>query len=214
MACKPGTRPLGLEPHRDGLLMLPEAGAQPLPLLVLLHGAGGRAEAMLRIFGTQARQAGIALLVPESRGPTWDVIMGGFGADVAFMDAALSRIFADCAFDPGRIAIGGFSDGASYALSLGLANGDLFRWVLAFSPGFAAPPSTAGMPSIFISHGTSDEVLPIDRCSRRLMPRLRDAGYDLRYKEFEGGHSVPGTCIAAALAPLALHFSPNGGAAR
>ncbi|WP_199707051.1 alpha/beta hydrolase [Teichococcus wenyumeiae] len=150
--------------------MLPEVGQhQRLPLLVLLHGAGGHAQGMLRMFEAQARQADVALLVPESRGSTWDVIMGGFGPDVAFLDEALSQSFGDHAFDPDRIAIGGFSDGASYALSLGLANGDLFRWILAFSPGFAAAPSAAGNPSIYISHGTEDNVLPINRCSRRLV---------------------------------------------
>lgn len=182
--------------------MLPEAAAGPLPLLVLLHGAGGHAGGMLRMVETQARQAGVALLVPESRGSTWDVILGGFGPDVAFLDAALGRTFAQLPVDPGRIAVGGFSDGASYALSLGIANGDLFRHILAFSPGFALPPGRAGAPSIYISHGTADDVLPIDRCSRRLVPRLRGAGHDLRYEEFEGGHFVPGHCIATALALL------------
>jgi phospholipase/carboxylesterase len=117
--------------------------------------------------------------VPESRGQSWDVIRGGFGPDVAFLDAALRRAFDALPVDPARIAIGGFSDGASYALTLGLANGDLFARILAFSPGFAAPPGTIGRPSVFISHGRSDEVLPIGPCSRRLVPRLRAAGYDL-----------------------------------
>jgi predicted esterase len=35
------------------------------------------------------------------------------------------------------LAVSGFSDGASYALSIGPANGDLFTHVMAFSPGFA-----------------------------------------------------------------------------
>lgn len=201
-AWQAGIRPLGLGSNRDGLLMLPEARDGLLPLLVLLHGAGGHAEGMLRMFETQARQAGIALLVPESRGSTWDIILGRFGPDVAFMDAALARAFAEWAVDPEKTAIGGFSDGASYALSLGLANGDLFRSILAFSPGFAMPPATTGRPLIYISHGRTDNVLPIDRCSRRLVPRLRDAGYDLRYEEFEGGHFMPDRCIATALTPL------------
>jgi phospholipase/carboxylesterase len=34
------------------------------------------------------------------------------------------------------VALGGFSDGASYALSLDLTNGDLFASLIAFSPGF------------------------------------------------------------------------------
>jgi poly(3-hydroxybutyrate) depolymerase len=49
-----------------------------------------------------------------------------------------------CTVDPQRICVSGFSDGASYALSLGLANGDLFTHVAAFSPGFMRPPCTQG----------------------------------------------------------------------
>jgi phospholipase/carboxylesterase len=140
--------------------------------------------------------------VPESRGPTWDVIMGDYGPDVAFVDAALDTTFADVPVDPARLAIGGFSDGASYALSLGLANGDLFRWILAFSPGFAAPPDTLGRPGIYVSHGTADGVLPVERCSRRLIPRLRRSGYTVRYEEFDGGHFVPDTVATEALGLL------------
>jgi phospholipase/carboxylesterase len=197
---EPGVHPLGLGHRRDGLLMVPPGGRAARPLLVLLHGAGGNAAGMLRMFEQPAREARIALLVPESRGPTWDVIMGGFGPDVAFIDAALRQAFATLPLDPHRLAIGGFSDGASYALSLGLANGTLFQSVLAFSPGFVAAPSFQGQPRIFISHGVDDEVLPIDRCSRRLAPRLRKSGYALRYDEFEGGHYVPEDAARNALA--------------
>ena len=128
---------------------------------------------------------------PASRGRTWDVILGDYGPDVAFLDRALAAAFARCAVDPARLAIGGFSDGASYALSLGLTNGDLFGHVLAYSPGFAAPAGQRGHPRLFVSHGTRDEVLPIDVCSRRIVPRLKGAGYDVTYREFDGPHTVP-----------------------
>lgn len=101
--------------------------------------------------------------------------------------------------DPGRIAIGGFSDGASSALSLGLANGDLFSALLAFSPGFMAPPGQVGKPRVYVSHGTGDRVLPIDRCSRRLVPVLQQAGYEVRYDEFDGPHTVPPGIARAAV---------------
>ena len=194
-----GVRPLGLGQRRDGLLMVPEGVAQSLPLLVWLHGAGGDALGMLRMLEPQASAMGTVLLVPESRGPTWDVMMGGLGPDVAFLDAALRQAFAEVPVDPARLAIGGFSDGASYALSLGLANGDLFRWLLAFSPGFAAPPDTVGQPRIYVSHGTEDDVLPIEPCSRRLVPRLQRSGYMVRYEEFAGGHFVPEQVASEAL---------------
>ena len=76
-------------------------------------------------------------------------------------------------------------------LSLGITNGDLFTHVLAFSPGFMVPAGQRGSPRIFVSHGAHDGWLPIDRCSRRIVPQLERAGYEVRYREFEGGHVVP-----------------------
>ena len=189
----PGLHPLGLAAGRDALLYVP-AGYQPgrpAPLAVMLHGAGGTAEHGMSLLGGLADRAGMVVLAPPSRRQTWDVILEDYGPDVAFVDAALERVFARCAVDPGRVAVGGFSDGASYALSLGLTNGDLFTHVVAFSPGFMAPAAQTGEPRIYVSHGTRDEVLPIERCSRKLVPRLKRAGYDVWYREFDGPHVVP-----------------------
>lgn len=178
---------------RDALLYVPATydPARPAPLAVLFHGAGGEAEHGLALFADQADAAGVIVLAPASRGPTWDVIMGGFGPDVARLDAALEQTFARCAVDPARVAVGGFSDGASYALSLGLTNGDLFTHVVAFAPGFMAPGAPVGRPRCYVAHGTRDAVLPIARCSRRLVPALERAGYPVVYREFDGPHTVP-----------------------
>jgi len=140
-----------------------------------------------------ADEAGLVLLAPGSHGSTWDSILssGRYGPDIATIDRALDHAFSRCAVDPERVGVGGYSDGASYALSLGLANGDLFSHVLAFSPGFLAPTGRRGSPRIFVSHGTQDRWLPIDSCSRRIVPQLERAGYEVRYHEFEGGHVVP-----------------------
>jgi predicted esterase len=128
------------------------------------------------------------VLATTSTASTWDLIAGGLGRDVAVLDAALERTFATAPVS--RVALGGFSDGASYALSIGLANGDLVDGVLAFSPGFAAPPTRRGRPRVWISHGTGDRVLPVDRCGRRVARELRAAGYEVGYEEFDGGHEV------------------------
>ncbi len=48
-----------------------------------------------------------------------------------------------------------------------------------------------GQPSIFIAHGTRDEVLPINKTSRRRVSRLERDGYEVRYRRFDGGHTVP-----------------------
>ena len=126
------------------------------------------------------------------------MILDDYGADVAFLDRALAEVFRACAIDPARVAIGGFSDGASYALSLGLVNGALFRDIIAFSPGFVLPARTDHAPSIFISHGREDPVLPIERCGRRIAVRLRAAGHAVVYHEFAGGHVAPPDMVEAA----------------
>jgi predicted esterase len=128
------------------------------------------------------------------------VILGAFGPDIDFIDHALAMAFSRCAIDPARIAVAGFSDGASYALSIGIANGDLFPDVIAFSPGFAAPGREHGQPRFFVSHGTRDTVLPINSTSRRVVPQLEDAGYDVRYREFDGPHTVSPEIAREALA--------------
>jgi predicted esterase len=62
---------------------------------------------------------------------------------------------------------------------------------MAFSPGFMAPEAQRGQPPIYISHGKKDAVLPIEKCSRRLVPQLQDTGFEVNYHEFDGPHSVP-----------------------
>jgi phospholipase/carboxylesterase len=197
-----GLRLLGLDSGRDGLLYVPpgyDAAAEKAPLALMLHGAGGNARSGISHFLDLADAAGLVLLAPESRGRTWDVLAGGYGPDVAFIDRALGQTFDRLAVNAGRLAVVGFSDGASYALSLGLTNGDLFTRVIAFSPGFAAPAVRRGKPPVFVSHGTRDRVLPIDRCSRRIVPRLGREGYEVRYREFDGPHTVPSTVAREAL---------------
>ena len=198
----PGIHPLSLGAARDGQFLVPPGlnHDKPHPLLIMLHGAGGHAAHAIAAVRGEAEARGIIVLAPESRGGTWDVVGEGFGPDVSFIDRALEVIFGRLTIDPARIAVGGFSDGASYALSLGLTNGPLVSTILAFSPGFAAPQERTGKPRIFITHGTQDTVLPIDRCSRRIARALTEDGYDVDYREFEGGHVLPPDLVAEGLA--------------
>jgi phospholipase/carboxylesterase len=193
-----GAAPVGLQPlmlgaARDSYLYVPATYRveRPLPLVLLLHGAGGHARQGLDLLRNLADASGPILLAPASREHTWDLLVGRrYGPDLALIDRALEHTFSRYAVAPERVAVGGFSDGASYALSLGITNGDLFTHVLAFSPGFMAPAGQAGSPRIFISHGTRDRVLPIDQCSRKIVSQLEHADYDVLYREFDGGHTI------------------------
>ncbi|MEV6816361.1 phospholipase [Micromonospora sp. NPDC051296] len=165
------------------------ADGPPYRLVLLLHGAGGSARQGLDLLLPVADAHRLLLVAPQAVASSWDLIVAGLGPDVRRIDALLTSVFASHPVD--RVVFGGFSDGASYALSLGLTNGDLVDAVVAFSPGFAAPLVTHGRPRVFVSHGATDPVLPVDACSRRLVPRLRTLGYDVTYQEFPDGHVVP-----------------------
>ncbi len=180
--------------------MPPGIGQGALPLLVMLHGATGSWQRVLKRLGPIADHALVVL--QYSLGQSWDVLEGGYGPDIRSIDAALRRVLAVWAIDGTRCAVARFSDGASYAVSLALMNGPLFTHCLAFSPGFAAPLKVAGRPAFCVSHGTADEILPIATCSRRLVPKLERSGYQHQYMEFPGQHEVPPDVQAAALAFL------------
>ena len=202
-----GSAPVGLQPlmlgaARDSYLYVPPAyrAERPAPLALLLHGAGGHARHGLDLLRSLADTTGLILHAPASREHTWDLLVGRrYGPDATLIDRALEHTFSRYAVDPARLAIGGFSDGASYALSLGITNGDFFTHVIAFSPGFMAPAGHAGSPRVFVSHGTRDGVLPIGRCSRRIVPELERGGYDVLYREFDGGHKIPPEIVLEAV---------------
>jgi phospholipase/carboxylesterase len=198
----PGEYPLGLGRVRDGLLYVPrpltEAPAAR-DLILALHGAGGSGARILQVLRPAADQYGFIVLAPDSRGRTWDAVTGQFGPDIPCIDRALRRAFAECLVDPRSITVAGFSDGAGYALSLGLTNGDLFSRVLAFSPCFVTSGARHGRPAIFVSHGARDSILPIDRCGRRIVEDLRTTGYRVRFREFDGGHTITGDVLRDAM---------------
>jgi phospholipase/carboxylesterase len=198
-----GLWPLGLKSGRDGLLFVPPQYSPqvPAPLVLALHGATGSAQGPINRLRAVAEQRGLVVLAVDSRDGTWDAIRSAFGPDVAFIDHALQYVFDRCAIDPDRIVVEGFSDGASYALGLGLPNGDFFRRIIAFSPGMIPTSDSPdrGKPHVFISHGTQDPILPIDRTSRILVRGLKGDGYDVTYVEFDGVHTVPPTILTEAM---------------
>ena len=188
---QPGLWPLGVAAPRDGLLFVPEvARTRRVPLLVMLHGAGGSAASIWSTVRNDAGERGVAVLVPESRRWSWDFVQGDFGADREFLDAALASTFRRVPVETDHVALGGFSAGATFALSLGPSNGDLFRWIFAFSPTGIEVSGRVGHPRFLVAHGTLDELVPIGMSSREIVPALRAAGDHVVYREFPVEHVV------------------------
>jgi phospholipase/carboxylesterase len=191
-ALTPGLHPLGLRKDRDGELYLPPQYRKdtPLTVVLLLHGAGSTGARIVQRFRSYADSLGLVFVAPDSREVSWDRA-DRLTRDVAFIDEALALAYRRVNTIPDRLRIAGFSDGASYSLAVGLTNGDLFGRILALSPGFLGSAQERGQPEIYITHGTNDDILPIDTTSRRIVPMLRRAGYSVEYHEFEGRHEAP-----------------------
>jgi phospholipase/carboxylesterase len=200
-AVTPGQHDLKLgEADRDGVLYIPRGYSPdtPAPLIVMLHGAGNTGRGVAYTFPL-ADEFGVVVLAPDSRDEaTWDMLLTGYGPDVEFIGAALTHVRGLCNIDRKRMALAGHSDGASYSLSLGIGTGDTFGHVMAFSPGVMKPAEVHGKPRIFISHGLSDPIMPIDVTSRRFVPRLKGLGYDVTYREYEGRHGVTPAIVREA----------------
>jgi predicted esterase len=199
-----------------------------LPLVVLLHGAGGRADRFLDRFVTEADRGGFLLLALQSKASTWDLVPrrdggGGplamksgpvmrFGADVARIDAALTELYARVRIDTRRSVLLGFSDGASYALSLGLANPQLFASIIALSPGFVTIPARiAPAQRIFIAHGRHDQVLPFQVAEKDIAGLLIANGLKPQFRPFDGDHRIDNEALADGMAYALGGVAPRSG---
>ncbi|MFD1704329.1 alpha/beta hydrolase [Methylopila henanensis] len=187
----PGRHALGLFETRDALLVVPDGldPRRPAPLMTLFHGGGGSAEKILPMMERHALERGFLLLAPQSLYPTWDIVIAGNGPDRERLDVALGEVASRFLLNPTRFAFAGHSDGGSYVLSLGPTNGDIVSHMIVSSAGFMSVHLQIGAPRVFLSHGLRDEQIPIDRAGRAHSARLREAGYDVTYVEYDGPHA-------------------------
>ena len=196
--CGPGEHALTLSNGQPARMRVTPGGG-PRALVVVLHGAGGTPAGALDAFRGGWNEPGLVLIAPASKGQTWSILRSEQDLDLESVNLALAQAYERCTIDRRRIAVGGFSDGATYALTLGVSNGDLFPAVIALSPGGIVAGEQRGVPRFFVSHGTLDTVLPIARAGDAVVKRLRDANYPVTYRRFRGGHEASPETSAAAV---------------
>ncbi|BDA49352.1 probable feruloyl esterase C [Coccomyxa sp. Obi] len=192
-----GILKLGLSTSsRDGYIFVPNSynSSRTNSMILAIHAAGKGGLDALGVLIDQANSSGIILLAPDSRGATWDALPaqdGAFGPDIAFISAALAQAFAQYNVNADTLGIQGFSDGATYALGLGMTNGKLFAKVMANSPGGVIAERVQGMPPIFMSAGLQDDIFPINQAGNPTACYLKSVGYNVTYIQFTGKHEVP-----------------------
>ena len=183
-----------------------EAGRR-YPLLAVLHGAGRQDELLMKAYRDEAERRQALFLVPRSHGMTWDLIehavaKSGGGArpegrpDLDFLEYAYDLIFRRYPVDAERLGLLGYSDGASYALSVGLSNPELFRAVMAWAAGFVAIENEAAAqdtrrPAVLIEYGTHDELFPFEQVAVPMREQLEAFGCAVTFRVDQGGRHRP-----------------------
>jgi phospholipase/carboxylesterase len=182
---------------RAVLLTPPEIDPNRLyPLVTVLHGAGRQDELLVRACGAEPEKRGALFLVPRSFHPTWDLIACNERPDLNFLEWAYDLVYRRYPVDPARQALLGYSDGASYALSVGLSNPHVFRAVMGWAAGFVAlDPRGIGpqepKPAVLLEYGTHDELFPFERVAKPMRANLERLGYRVEFRVDEGGRHWP-----------------------
>ena len=204
----------------DCLVHRPRAAEDGTPVAVLLHGRGSD-KADLQGLQPMLPEAW-AVVTPEAPfpGATW-----GYGPGSAWyryveedrvvqetLDESLTKLdqfFVELpqvlGFQPGRLILGGFSQGGTVALAYALSRPGSVVAVLNFS-GFLVdsakldesgdtPPTTP----IFWGHGSGDPAIPI-ALAEKGRNRLRRAGANLAAHDYPIGHWITAEEIEAAVA--------------
>jgi phospholipase/carboxylesterase len=212
----PSPSSAAIEQAGKDLVFRPSSTPANPGLLVVLHGAGQEPIAMMNLVEAEAERRGLVVFAPKSSGPTWDVITlaqeDQSGHDFRVMKSPFSRSgdamrlrkaigeeSKRLAIDPGRIAILGFSDGATMALALGLDRRLTASSVLAFAPGMSVMPDQIALRRVVIAHGRNDKVIPMVTDCMEIVRPLRDQGVDVQFRPFDGGHDVPLDVLHEAL---------------
>jgi phospholipase/carboxylesterase len=176
----------------------------PVPLVLMFHGEAQSSYQAIQTFQPHADAAGIALLAIDSGGTTWDIFADGvYGPDVEFMNVCLTAVFKVLNVDATRLTVEGFSDGASYALAVGRANGNFFSHVIACSAALAPGVTPVGKPAIFLAHGIQDPTFDIQSTGDAIDAKLVADGYTVDYVRFTGVHEFPDAIVQQAIAWLA-----------
>ena len=157
-----------------------------LPMIVALHGAGGKPEGPIGWWRAIAAERGYFVLAPKSNGGTWPG--GGDQSHVARIIAALER---ERPVDPRRVLLTGVSDGGTFTYVFGFQNPKLFAALAPISGVLmrtlvGSLPMQPKMP-ICVVHGTDDKIFIVAR-AQAAVKALKSAHYNVNYIEVAGGH--------------------------
>lgn len=201
-ATSPGTGvPVGMIHNKrtDGLadysLYVPESYTpqQNWPLIICLHGAGGRGDHYIWSWLRPAKSKGYMLLAPKSMDVTWSVLRPVL--DVSSITAIFQDVCSTYAVDASRVYLSGLSDGGTFTYLFGLSSAEMFAGISPIAgdfhgmmDGMLRKKQGIELP-IYIVHGAQDHIFSVGsiRNGYDLLTRI---GYNVTYEELpDWGHA-------------------------
>ena len=188
----------------------PEVSADKYATIVALHGRGANAGDLVPIVEMLDLKQ-VLLVTPQAPlrldmglmqgfewynlGAEWTPDPETFIPSLERFQRFLSEIKLNYPIDPDRLYLLGFSQGTVMAYGIGLQSPSQFKGIVGLS-GYVPTRSQlpfqfnelGGFP-IFISHGTYDEVIPV-QLGREAAELLSKAGANVVYREYSMGHQV------------------------
>jgi len=189
-------------------------------LVIGLHGRGNTPEEFITIwqdagispdFIFAAPQAHYPFLFNNKVGYSWNLRAA---EDVGIFDTTSKMSIGYIAetvlklserLPAGDVYLLGFSQGASFALQVGLRHYRNLRGILSFS-GFLPTdffesanfdPDAAKSLRIFLAHGSRDKSIPLER-SKAIFEQLDGYNFDVTFVEFDDVHTLPPDVVVKA----------------
>ncbi len=180
---------------------------RPYPLVILMHGYGSHMGDLVSL-SPHISTDGYLFAFPNAPlrieiglgmiGFAWssppELEFDPDGSAERLVDEFITDVFERYKIKIGHVVLGGFSQGGMMAYRHGLRHPDKFKGLISLSSRISPrdiPKAdiSQGCQSIFISHGTLDEIIPIDagHIARDL---LTEKGYSTDYHEYEMAHQI------------------------
>ncbi len=173
----------------------PGESGERQPLIVLLHGRGGRAEKIARLFRPSAAKIGAVLVVPEAFEAFGDGFQWGRVDDAVYrVEHAIEFAAERHPIDRRRVIVAGFSQGAYVSLVSVARHPRRFAGALAIGACDVRGFELGGKPfedppPIYVGIGSKDRA--IDGC-RPMVGLYESAGFEVKYRVYKGyGHVFP-----------------------
>ena len=193
------------------LVREPKIKQEKNPLLLLLHGYGSNEEDLFS-FASELPDEYYVVSVRapydlQPYGHAWyaihfDADENKFSDDVQAIESReliiqfIDKLIAKYPIDETQVSLIGFSQGAILSYAAALSYPEKIARVVALS-GYLNEKiikedfenKVLSNLKLFISHGTVDQVIPID-WARKAKPFMENLGLDVTYKEYPIGHGV------------------------